>query len=499
MSIFFFSCQKSNQNTEQKPLLPSNLSGKQLAQTYCASCHAFPEPNLLDKATWQNGVLPKMYARLGLEEDGFKLFSGMANEDMMAIIKAAIYPDQPIIAKEDWEKIVKYYLENAPEKPLEQSLKTKVGYTMPQFSFRKILNTNNSNIPSITAVKFNAADNSIYLANRGQNNFIKKYSLNFNEQDSLSVSSPVSAIFLKDDQLNLLEMGIMDPNDQKLGAYSTYSGKNNVKKVFQDSLQRPVHISFGDLNNDKTEDYLICNFGNELGNLIWYDGKTNVPYILNEMPGARLSYIQDLNNDGLNDIAVLMTQANEQIIYYINKGNGEFEAKTILRFPPVYGSSYFQLVDMDKDGMLDILYTNGDNADLSISLKKYHGVRVYSNQGNYKFKETYFYPMYGASKAIAADFDLDGDFDIAAISFFPDPTQKPNEGFLYFKNEGNGFVINSFKEAQFGKWMTMDVADMDTDGDLDIVIGSFKIKEKRPELNAKREIDAIILENKKIK
>ena len=34
--------------------------GEQLAKTHCASCHAFPEPDLLDKKTWANEVLPKM-------------------------------------------------------------------------------------------------------------------------------------------------------------------------------------------------------------------------------------------------------------------------------------------------------------------------------------------------------------------------------------------------------------------------------------------------------
>ncbi len=487
--ILNFSCKNSSQNRENTAPIPSNLSGKELAQSYCASCHQYPEPNLLDKNTWKNGVLPKMYARLGLEQDGFNIFSEMDSDDMMAIIKAGIYPEQPTIHKNDWAKIVKFYLDNSPEKPLPQAKKAKVSNNLALFKLKKLF-ISAENIPAITMVKFNPADKSIYLGKRAQPNYIKKFSTDFKPIDSTKVNSPVSDIYLKNGKLNWLEMGLMDPNDQRKGKFITN------KKVVQDSLQRPVNISFGDLNNDKIDDYVICNFGNELGNLIWYDGKTNNPNILNEVPGARLAYIQDLNNDGLNDIAVLMTQANEQIVYYLNRGKGQFEAKTILRFPPVYGSSFFQLIDFDKDGHLDILYANGDNADLSISLKKYHGVRIYTNNGNFKFVESYFYPMYGASKALAADFDLDGDLDIAAISFFTEPTQKPNEGFIYFQNNGKSFVPSTFIEAKLGKWMTMDIADMDTDGDIDIVIGSFKIKEPRPALNAKREIDAIVLENK---
>ena len=151
---------------------------------------------------------------------------------------------------------------------------------------------------------------------------------------------------------------------------------------------------------------------------------------------------------------------------------------------------------------MDILYTNGDNADLSISLKAYHGIRIFMNDGKNNFNQTYFYPMFGASKALAADFDLDGDLDIAAISFFTSSTQKPNEGFLLLKNEGNyQFKISTFKESNQGKWMVMDVGDMDKDGDLDIILGSF-LKEGMSYLKSKEGKtlpSAIILENKKIK
>src|SRR3954462_3588527 len=41
-------------------------SGETLARIYCASCHLFPEPDLLDKKTWNEQALPRMSIRLGL-------------------------------------------------------------------------------------------------------------------------------------------------------------------------------------------------------------------------------------------------------------------------------------------------------------------------------------------------------------------------------------------------------------------------------------------------
>ena len=44
--------------------------------------------------------------------------------------------------------------------------------------------------------------------------------------------------------------------------------------------------------------------------------------------------------------------------------------------------------------------------------------------------------MYGAFGARAADFDNDGDLDIAAISFYPDFEIEKRESFVYLQNNG---------------------------------------------------------------
>jgi hypothetical protein len=170
----------------------------------------------------------------------------------------------------------------------------------------------------------------------------------------------------------------------------------------------------------------------------------------------------------------LVAQASESILVFFNQGKGKFEEKQVLRFPPVYGSSHLEVADFNGDGRPDILYTNGDNADYSVSLKKYHGIRLFLNEGGNKYKQAWFYPMYGASKAIARDFDQDGDLDIAAISFFPDFQQQPLNGFVYLENTGNlQFKPETFKEAATGHWLTLQSGDVDQDGDQDLLLGSF--------------------------
>ena len=51
--------------------------------------------------------------------------------------------------------------------------------------------------------------------------------------------------------------------------------------------------------------------------------------------------------------------------------------------------------------------------------------------------------MHGAYKAMARDFDGDGDLDIAAISFYPEFDAATPESFVYLENTG-GMKFNAF-------------------------------------------------------
>ena len=63
--------------------------------------------------------------------------------------------------------------------------------------------------------------------------------------------------------------------------------------------------------------------------------------------------------------------------------------------------------------------------------------------------------------------------DLAAISFFPDFEHQAQEGFVYFQNQGNfRFSAFTFPEVSLGRWLVMDVGDIDQDGDQDIALGS---------------------------
>ena len=446
--------------------------GEQLAKQYCGSCHAFPDPSLLDKATWKESVLPEMAFRMGLNSE--RLFK-IPYQDLDAVLTTL--PASPLVTEEEYKLIEAYFIKNAPD-----SLATPEKYqrgAIAQFSFiSKSLPFYDK--PFVTALTIDTAGKRIYMGDRFS--VLYQLDLNFNLKEYTQLKSPPSKILIENDTTILVSLiGNMSPNEQKGGALVEINTKFTQGTGLIDSLQRPSHFEKADFNGDRVDDVVVCAFGNYTGGLLVYErrGAKFIKHIISSTPGARRVVLKDVDEDGLQDILVLMTQGNERISLFLNKGNFTFEEKVLLQFPPVYGSSYFDIADFNNDGQFDILYTNGDNADYSLILKPYHSVKIFLNSGDLKFKEYWSYPMYGASQALARDFDKDGDLDIAAISFFPDFENSPEESFMYFENQGdNSFVSQLSKKATVGRWMVMEAGDYDQDGDCDIFLGAHNLQMK---------------------
>ncbi len=445
--------------------------GKALAVQYCGSCHLFPDPRLLDKKTWLERVLPNMAWRMGIKTEGEGPYDGMAQEEADAVKMSGVYPEEPVMSVEDWKLILSYYEKEAPGEMPAQPVRDTVYGSLPMFD-ASLAFIGDNKAPKTTLLKFDKNTSRLYVGDDQNSLYVLNKRLEAEETWWMD-SAPVDIDFPRNGTPRVLTIGSITPSEQKMGRWMALSkGKDsgiNVK-----NLPRPVRFYVADLNSDGTEDVLFCGFGHHSGKLFWYEGMdSEKEHVLKDLPGAREVVVRDLNGDGKPDMIVLMTQAREELVAFYNQGKGIFKEKVLIQFPPVYGMTHFELADFNGDGFPDILATNGDNWDLSPVLKNYHGIRIFLNDGRFNFKESWFYPLYGASKAVAADFDGDGDLDIAAISFYTD-LENPEEGFTYLSNEGNmGFKAFCTPEAAAGKWLTMEVADIDGNGTPDIILGSY--------------------------
>jgi hypothetical protein len=447
-------------------------SGKLLAQQYCGGCHLFPDPSLLDKKTWTTGVLPNMALRLGVKPMGSDPYEGLPEAEIKEIRPLGVYPETAALSQSAWEQLVAYYEKEAPEAPLPQPKVPAVINQLPLFKVQA-LTIGDKPAPKTTLLKYDPASSYLYVGDDQNSLAVLDSKLNLIANWWID-TTPTDIDFPKNAAPRLLTIGVFSPSDQKLGRLLSVEKASQVGSINLQGLSRPVQFAAGDLNADGKEDVVICEFGNHAGKLSWYESfDSQKQHTLSPLPGARKVEIRDLNNDKKPDIVVLMAQAQEGVSVFYNLGNGKFREKSVLKFHPAFGASYFELVDFNQDGYLDILLTNGDNWDYSPINKNYHGVHIYLNDRKDNFREAFFYPLYGASKALARDFDNDGDLDIAVTSFYSDLTQ-PEQGFIYLSNKGNlNFEAFSTPEAAAGKWLTMEAADVDQDGDIDIVLGSY--------------------------
>jgi hypothetical protein len=465
----------------------SGKTGEELAKTHCGSCHLFTEPALLDRKTWTESVLPEMGLRMGigdrnvvLNRMSFQLFDKLCN--------IGIYPDKPVLSAKEWKRIVAYYEKNAPDALTDSASSVSGPVSDTPFVIRPLPVTGQG---QISMVRFMPERREIWACTRS--NEWHRFDLNGMLKSSRQMAG--TAVDVMDDgNTYFLSIGNMLPNEDRNGRLFRKKSEADQYEIIIDSLHRPVQFLRADMDGNGSDDWLIAEFGFETGRLRWFDGVDKTPHLLSEKPGARSMVPVDADKDGDTDILVLFAQAREEVVLFRNEGGGRYTPVSLLSFSPVHGSSALEWADMDNDGDGDLVISNGDNADYSIIPKPYHGIRVFLNDGSFSFKQSAFFPVNGATKAIGRDFDLDGDIDMAMIAFFS--TQKDKSSFLYFENNGKGGVSASNLGVPGGHWLVMDAADMDGDGDHDLVLGNFLMAE---DPNGKKETESVkflLLENR---
>ena len=463
--------------------------GQELAATFCSACHLEPAPDILPKRSWET-ALAYMGYMMGIDKiDYLDDHPEFAQENVQSkrqyLVKENMIPDAPLLTQEQWDALRYYYVESAPAESLLQLGKPALQWKLPQFD---ILQSDYRADPAVTTlVHIRGNTGETYIGDS------VAHTLAVVGGDGMLVSEPMKfgpgmspvGIEFTTDAAYVASIGDLFALGASADKRATISRLSLVDQsiaaesisVVVDDIYRMAGMDTGDLNGDGRIDFIVSGFGMRQGNVSWFESQDDGTYhehVLIDRPGALKAELYDFNGDQHLDIAVLLSDAREGFYILINNGANEFEITTVFETHPSYGHTYFELQDFNGDGLMDVMTVNGDNVDSDPynTLKNFHGIRIYLNRGDLRFEEAYFYAMYGAFGARAADFDNDGDLDIAAISFFPDFGVERRESFAYLQNNGEmEFSAHTTPELINGRWMTIAAGDMDGDADVDIVLG----------------------------
>src|SRR5262245_36131663 len=147
VAVIFLALTSCNNN-------PGGLSDKNikegydLSRKYCASCHQFPDPSLLNKKTWEKYVLPKMAPYVGFEMFGDQY---VASDSGIGL------------SFQQWNNIYKYYISQSPAKPLERD--KDIGPIAKESPlFEEIPVKENIQMPSTTLVEVDALNKRILFS-----------------------------------------------------------------------------------------------------------------------------------------------------------------------------------------------------------------------------------------------------------------------------------------------------------------------------------------------
>jgi hypothetical protein len=276
--------------------------------------------------------------------------------------------------------------------------------------------------------------------------------------------------------------------------------------VLLDGLGRVNDIQTADFDDDGDLDLVVAVFGNLTTGMIVYLENCTQDYSQPDFDPIPLDYrtgtsdvpVVDLNQDGHPDFIALLSQENEHVVAFLNRGWGSFSTETVYRAPhPRWGSTGILLIDLDGDGDMDVLFNHGDSVQIPPFPRPYHGFGWLENRGSYPFTYHRLAHLPGAHTSLPADLDGDGDLDLVSSVFIPafDP-KWPNAGLLdtviWLQQTTRGQYRRYSLETRTPFHPCADLGDFDGDGDVDIVLGNFSMF---PSEDNTREACITVLEN----
>lgn len=422
---------------------------------YCGSCHLIPEPQSLTKEVWQNSIFPKM--------SQFYIWIDSSRYDYANL---SMFEKQGTIPMNDdtWSEMLNYY-----ESYGLDSIFVHENEVWPiQTSFiEKPIGLNNNYPISVTAAMM--TDERILLGNAGA---LVELDTNYVSRELVFLNKDITHIYSHSGDTYLVTTSTIDPHHGPFGEVSIFdSDTENVELVLK-NLERPVQMHIVD------DRMLISEFGFKNGKLSFREMvDLNKSKTIHNLPGSYRIIPAQLLEGEKEVLVTSVSQAQEGIYALLEKG-GSYEVKELIRFKPEFGLSDIDIADINQDGLDDILVVNGDNADYSIIPKKYHGINIYLNRGNFKFSHSYSFKIHGATQGKIIDVNEDNRPDIVASCYF---AEHKEQRIVLLENQSEkelSFRPYRFTNSSMGNWMIMEKGDINSDGRDDLLLGSYNLGPK---------------------
>jgi hypothetical protein len=468
---------------------PAATDLEKTAQTVCGGCHAVPPPDILPRHAWRDEFVRMMFIR--------------ENRQPPPGPPEKVFPTVSLPA--DMEQVLATFLSRAPERLPAPERWPDPAASPVRFTRRGLAVPDMPGASAVSHVRLVDLDGDGRLDLLGAD---MRQGIIFSDSPSkpergmtvlAQVPHPAHVTVAdvdKDGVRDLLvgDLGEFFPGDHEKGAVVWLRGREGGKfsAITVDGWPRVADVESADFNGDGRNDLAVAAFGwRKVGQVAILENRTTAPgrpeftrHTIDARPGAIHVIPVDFNRDGHLDLVTLLSQQFESVVVYVNRGRGDFtfDQKVIYAAPhPNWGSSGIELVDLDKDGDLDVLLTHGDSFDDGI-VKPYHGIQWLENTGSYPFVEHTLAQMAGVHRAQAADLDGDGDLDVVAAALLAggaDVDESILPALVWLEQTTKGTFVRHTIEKGFPRHATLDVGDIDADGDADIVVGNFFLTDKR--------------------
>jgi hypothetical protein len=325
-------------------------------------------------------------------------------------------------------------------------------------------------------------------AQRNRIGWIRQTSLGVFSEQTLAggVAAPAHVALADmngDQRLDVLvaSMGVIPPNNDPIGSVIVLENDGHQRFRRRELLTKVARVSFveaGDLNRDGRMDLVVAQFGYLQGGIRWLENLGDWQFQshpLSDLPGTIHAPIVDLDGDGHLDVVALISQDIEEVHAFMGDGRGNFRTRVLHGSTNKdFGSSGLCVADLNADGRPDIIYTNGDGFDYATpGSRPWHGVQWLENVGQGEFQYRRIADLPGCYSPVVADVEGDGDLDIVVTSAFNDWSRSTSVSLLWLENDGTERFTPRVLAHKPTHLVVVDAAPMSDSGKVALVTGAF--------------------------